>query len=111
MASKQSTVEFISDQLQELGNIRFRKMFGEYALYCNDKVVALICDDQLFLKPTEGGKSVISNLELAPPYPGAKDYYLITEDYWDDRDYLVELIRVTADTLPVPKPKLKKSIP
>jgi len=25
-------------------------MFGEYALYCGDKVVALVCDDQLFVK-------------------------------------------------------------
>ena len=50
MATSRSTTEFILDQLSAVPNVRVRKMFGEYALYCDEKVVALICDDQLFVK-------------------------------------------------------------
>ena len=87
------------------GNIRSRKMFGEYAIYCDDKVVALVCDNQLFLKITEPGRGVVKTQRLGAAYPGAKDSLVIGEEYWDDHDYLSQLARVTADALPAPKKK------
>ena len=67
MASDKSFVEFISKQMGNAGDISFRKMFGEYAIYCGKKVVALICDNQLFVRPTAGGKKYIGNVvEVAP---------------------------------------------
>ena len=80
-------------------------MFGEYALYCAGRVVALICDDMLFVKPTEGGRKFIGTPHEAPPYKGAKPFYLITADLWEDSDWLSKLIRISADELPLPKPK------
>lgn len=108
MATKQSTVDFLADQVSSAGVIRSRKMFGEYALYCDEKVVALICDDKLFVKPTVAGRAFAGTLEEAPPYPGSKPYFLIEEDRWEDSAWLTELIRVTAGELPVPKLKKKK---
>jgi DNA transformation protein len=108
MASKQATVDYIVDQVSNAGFITSRKMFGEYALYCDTKVVALICDDQLFVKPTNAGRNFIENVEEAPAYPGSKMYFLIDGDKWDDRDWMTELIKQTADELPLPKPKKKK---
>jgi len=107
MASDLSFVEFIVDQIENAGEITYRKMFGEYALYSDAKVIALICDNQLFVKPTQAGKSFINNVVEAPPYPGAKPYFLIEEQI-DDRDWLSHLIRLTANELPAPKPKKKK---
>lgn len=107
MASDQGFVDFIVDQLKNAGRVAYRKMFGEYALYCDGKVVALICDDQLFVKPTEGGRSFIGEPVEAPPYPGAKQYFLI-EDRFEDREWICDLIRLTAKELPEPKPKSPK---
>lgn len=109
MATKQSTVDFICDQIANAGFIRTQKMFGEYALYCDEKVVAFVCDDQLFIKPTDEGRNYIGEVHEAPAYPGSKMYFLISEDFWEDREWLTSLIRVTADVLPMPKPKKKKS--
>lgn len=109
MASSQTIVYFITDQIALPGRVRTRKMFGEYALYCDEKVVALICDDQLFVKPTTAGEKYLKQPELAPPYPGAKSYFLISGDWCEDRDWLTELISLTAAELPVPKPKKPKS--
>src|SRR5581483_6334819 len=110
MASKQTTVEYIVEQIAQAGNVRYRKMFGEYAIYCNEKVVALVCDDQLFLKPTTAGKALIKHLEEAPPYPGAKLYFLISPDLWENHEFLTNLIATTAAGLPMPKLKRSNTI-
>ncbi len=107
MASDQDFVDFIVDQLENAGDIRSRKMFGEYAIYCDDKVTALVCDNQLFIKPTEAGRSFIGEVVEAPPYPGAKMSFLIGEEL-ENRDWITELVRITAKELPEPKPKKKK---
>lgn len=108
MATKPSTIEFLAEQVQGAGEIRYVKMFGEYALYCNERVVALVCDDQMFVKPTEVGYTFLDASNEAPPYPGAKNYLLVPDEKWDDRDWLTELIQKTAAVLPLPKPKKKK---
>lgn len=108
MATAQATVDYLTDQMAAAGPVRSRKMFGEYAIYCDDKVVALVCDEQLFVKPTEPGRQLIGTPDEAPPYPGAKPYYRIPADRWDDHDGLSQLIRATADAVPAPKPKRAK---
>jgi TfoX/Sxy family transcriptional regulator of competence genes len=107
VASDLAFVEFVADQLDGACEVSYRKMFGEYALYANGKVVALICDNQLFVKPTEAGRSFIEDLVEAPPYPGAKPAFLI-EDRLEDRAWLTELIVRTEQALPKPMPKRKQ---
>lgn len=107
MASDLKFVEFVTDQMSGAGKISYRKMFGEYAIYKGTKVVALVCDNQLFVKPTAGGRVFIGNVEEAPAYPGAKPSLLVT-DRIEDRDWLSELIRITEKELPAPKPKKHK---
>jgi TfoX/Sxy family transcriptional regulator of competence genes len=108
MASDQNFIDFLVDQMGEAGSISQRKMFGDYALYCDGKVVALVCDNQLFVKPTAGGRAYIGAVVEAPPYPGAKPYFLI-EDAFEDRDWISGLIKITALELPLPKPKRGKA--
>ena len=110
MSSKQSTVDFILEQISGAGDISAKKMFGEYALYCNQKVVALICDDQLFIKPTISGRALLSECVEEPPYPGAKPWFVISGDLWENGDWLTQLIQVTTAELPLPKLKSKRKI-
>ncbi len=107
MSSSQTTVDYILDQISLAGNVSARKMFGEYGVYCDGKIVALICDEQLFVKPTGAGRTYLGEPEMGCPYPGAKPYYLLGGDRWDDRDWLSELIRITAAELPQPVKKKK----
>jgi TfoX/Sxy family transcriptional regulator of competence genes len=86
-------------------------MFGEYALYCGEKVVALVCDNKLFVKITEEGKVFVGDhYEEGCAYPGARPSMSIDEDLIDDHEWLSELIRITEQNLPVPKPKKKRVI-
>jgi TfoX/Sxy family transcriptional regulator of competence genes len=106
MASDQSFVEFIVDQIGSAGSIAYRKMFGEYAIYCDGKVVALICDNQLYVKQTNSGRSFIGDVVEKPAYPGARLSFLI-EDKFEDREWISNLVKVTAKELPVTKQKIK----
>ena len=107
MASDQSFVEFIVDQIENAGQITYKKMFGEYALYCEEKVVALVCDNQLFIKPTEGGRAFIGDVVEAPAYTGAKPSFLIDARV-EDRQWISNLIKITYEELPEQKIKKKK---
>lgn len=84
-------------------------MFGEYGLYLNGRMFALVCDDQLYIKLTPPGRDYAPDLSEGVPYPGAKPCLLVTGDRWDDADWMAELSRVTAAAVPLPKPKMPES--
>jgi DNA transformation protein and related proteins len=108
MTSRQSTADFLVDQLSGAGQVSARKMFGEYCVYLAGKPVALLCDDQLFLKPTEAGRRMLGPVTEAPPYPGARQHFLISADRWEDGEWLCRLVTVTADELAASEPRKRK---
>lgn len=112
MASKQSNVDFVLEQMADAGSVFARKMFGEYALYCREKIVALFCDDQLFVKPTDEGRAFIGKVTVTEraPYPGAKPWLLVQGDRCEDGEWLSELVRITEHALPPAKPKSRKKL-
>ncbi len=107
MASDLSFVEYVMDQLDDDCVATYKQMFGEFGLYSHGKLFGLICDNRLFIKPTEGGRAFIKDVVEAPPYPGAKPSFLI-EDQIDDGEWLSELTRITTRELPIPKKKKQK---
>jgi TfoX/Sxy family transcriptional regulator of competence genes len=107
MASDREFVTFVCEQLRGAGEISSRRMFGEAAVYLDGKVVGLVCDNQLFLKVTEPGRAKIGSPVEAPPFPGASNWFLMTD--LDDPEFLADLARTTAEALPAPKIKTKKT--
>jgi DNA transformation protein len=111
MATDQEFADYVLEQLRDVRGVRHQKMFGEYAVYANERVVALICDNQLFLKPTDAGRALLTQrgtLKEAPPYKGAKPHFLISAEL-DDSTLLARLVQATVAELPKPKPKKPKS--
>jgi TfoX/Sxy family transcriptional regulator of competence genes len=106
MGSDLSFVQHVCDQLANVPGVTYRKMFGEFALYAGGKVVALVCDNRLFVRPTDAGRELLTSPTYGAPYPGAKPH-IVADDYLDDRDLLTALVQTTAAALPLPKPKLK----
>ena len=104
MATDAGYAKYVCDQLQAAGGISARKMFGEYGLYRHGKIVALIADNQLFVKPTAEGAAVLGTPTYGPPYPGAKPFFNVS-DLLDDPEWLVRLIEATDAALPPPKKK------
>ncbi len=109
MSSKQSTIDFILDQLEEAGDVTAKKMFGEYGIYLDGKMFALVCDDTLYFKPTEPASRFLPAPTMAPPYPSAKPCIVIPADKLEDREWLGMFARETAHALPAPAKKRKKA--
>jgi TfoX/Sxy family transcriptional regulator of competence genes len=109
MASDKTQLDFVLDQMNKAGVVRAKSMFGEYGIYCDGKIVALFCDNSLFVKPTEAGRAFIQSVVEGSPYPGAKPYFLIEEKV-EDREWITQLIRITARELPPPKKKTVKTL-
>lgn len=104
MATDPDFVEYIHEQAGFGARLTHKRMFGEYGLYLDGKVVAFACDNSLFLKPTEAGRALLPTVTPGKPYPEAKDYYVLDE-YLDDTELLQRVLQATADVLPLPKPK------
>ena len=79
MATQKETVQFILEKLRDPKRFSARAMFGEYALYADGKVVALICDDRLYVKILPASAELEDLCEKGRPYPGAKPHYLVEE--------------------------------
>ena len=108
MASQQSIADYIVEQLAGTG-VTARKMFGEFGLFHEGKMVALICDDQLYVKPTGAGRAFLGDCPEGQPYPRAKPHFQIPGERWEDSEWLTKLIELTAADLPPPKKKLRKA--
>lgn len=104
MGTERSFVDYVTE-LAGLGSrLTHKKMFGEYALYLDGKVVAFACDNSLFIKPSKAVATLAPDLPQGPPYPGAKDYP-IADELLDDPEALRRLLEETAALMPLPKPK------
>ncbi len=107
MGSSPDTVQYICDQACHGHRLTFRKTFGGFTRYLDGKVIALVCDDQLFLKPTPEGRAYLGPVPEAPPFPGAKMFPLLSAEL-DDPERLAEAFEITARALPEPKLKMAK---
>lgn len=103
MATDKDFVDYVAEQIGLGSRLSYRKMFGEYALYLDAKVVAFVCDNSLFIKPSEAALALAPELPQGPPYPGAKNYP-VADELLDDADALRRLVIETARVLPAPKP-------
>ena len=106
MACNEDFVQFIVDQCSGAGEIAVKKMMGDYCIYCDGVLFGLICDNNLYIKQTDAGETVLDEVVLRPPYPGARDHFYISNV--EDRDYLEEIIRATLPELMSGKSKAKK---
>ena len=87
------------------GDVCAKKMFGEYAVYCDEKLVGLVCDDQLYIKPTLSGRAFIGRCIESAPYQGAKLSFLISTKQIKDAEWLSKLVRISAVELPQARKK------
>lgn len=104
MATDQDFVDYVAEQAGLGARLTRKKMFGEYALYLDEIVVAFACDNSLFVKPSQAVINLAPDLPQRAPFPGAKNYP-VADELLDDADALQRLIIETAAHMPTPKPR------
>lgn len=95
--------EYLQEQLEPIGNIRYRKMMGEYCVYYQDKVIGGIYDNRFLIKNTNASRLLIPNATLEIPYQGAKPMILVEE--LSDKEFLKKLMIAVYEELSSPKKK------
>lgn len=105
MSSTLEFVDFVCHQLDGIGLLNYRKMFGEYCVYVNNKPIVLICDNTVYLKIIPELADLMADAEQGYPYEGASLRYILDID---DQDFAREAISILEKATPVPKPKKKK---
>lgn len=106
MATTKDYIEYVCERLNGAGGLRYRKMFGEYMVYVNDKPVLLVCDNTVFVKIVPELAALMADTERGLPYEGAKEHYILDID---DTDLARQVVAVLETVTPLPKPKKKKA--
>lgn len=106
MATSVDYIEFVCEQIRGVGDIRYKKMFGEYMVYVNDKPVLLVCDNTVFVKKLDAIAGLMQNAPSACPYQGAKEHYILDIE---QRELAQAVLETLEPLTPLPKPRRKKA--
>ena len=105
MATTVEYVEYVCEQLMGIGEIRYKKMFGEYMVYLNNKPVLLVCDNNVFIKKLECIEDLMKDADTGIPYKGAKEHYILDID---NSEFCKKVVIEAEKVIPIPKPRKKK---
>lgn len=105
MATSVEFIEFVCEQIPKIYDVRYKKMFGEYMVYANDKPILLVCDNCVFVKKLPEIEHLLKDAEVGIPYNGAKEHFILDIEMKELAD---EVISVLERVTPLPKPRKKK---
>jgi len=93
-------LEFLKDQLHDLGHITTRRMFSGAGVYCDGVIFALVLRDAVHFRVDDGNRGAYETEGLAPFSYEARDrtvqvgaYWRVPERLFDDPDEMVEWAR------------------
>ena len=107
MATSKEYIEFVCEQLQGINGVTYKKMFGEYMVYLNDRPILTVCDNTVFVKKFPELSEIMSGAPCGFPYEGAKESYIL--DIEND-GLLEKVVPLLGEIVPLPKPKKKKQV-
>ena len=106
MATTPEYMEFVCEQIQGTGQIRYKKMFGEYMAYVNNKPILLVCDNTVYVKKLPELSELMQNASCGVPYNGAKEHYILDIE---DAEHAKQVVALLEPITPLPKPRKKKT--
>ena len=107
MATTVDFIEYVCEQITGSGDIRYKKMFGEYMVYVNDKPILLVCDNTVYVKQLDCIAQKMEAADKGFPYNGSKEHYILDIE---NSEFSKEIISVLEPVTPIPKPKKKKAV-
>jgi len=105
MATTPDYIEYVASQVADCGFVRYKKMFGEYMVYVNEKPILLVCDNSVFVKILPCLDELMAGEDKDYPYDGAKEHYILDID---NTELTRAVVAILAPVTPFPKPRRKK---
>lgn len=104
MATSTDFIEYVCGQIRGFLAVRYKKMFGEYMVYVNDKPIFLVCDNTVYVKKLAALDTVMTDAECGVPYNGAKEHYILDID---DAELTQRVVEILEPITPLPKKRAK----
>lgn len=105
MATSVEFIEFVCGEIRGGYDIRYKKMFGEYMVYVNEKPIFLVCDNCVFIKQLKQIEELMQGAQFGTPYKGAKDHYILD---MENKELVDKIVVILEEITPIPKKKVKK---
>ncbi|HCL80578.1 MAG TPA: transcriptional regulator [Synergistaceae bacterium] len=105
MATSEEFIEYVCESVRGAGSVRYRKMFGEYMVYLDERPVLLVCDNTVYVKKLDCVAGLMERAGTGVPYAGAREHYILDID---DETLCREVLPLLAAATPLPKPKREK---
>lgn len=105
MATTEDFIEYVCKQIEQTGAVRYRKMFGEYMVYVNDKPVLTVCDNTVYVKMLPEVQDLLNTAGIGKPYESAKEHYILDID---NQPLSAQVVARLEAVIPVPKPRKRK---
>ena len=105
MATSKEYIDFVCEQIEGIGDISTKKMFGEYMVYLGGKPVLTVCDNTVFVKKLPELSELMAGADCGFPYEGAKEQYILDIE---NRELVEKLLPLAAELAPLPKQRKKK---
>lgn len=104
MSTTNEYIEYVCQQIEGTGDIRYKKMFGEFMVYVNNKPVIIVCNNSAFVKKLDCIEQMMKSAQTGYPYKGAKEHYILDID---NSDFCKAIISKIEEVTPIPKPRKK----
>lgn len=116
MVASDGFAEFLKEQLEPLGRISMRRMFGKTGVFCDGAMLGMVADDTFYVRVDDQNRALFAEAASAPPLNYAKGGTLIDLAFWrvperliDESDELLEWARAALDAARRVAAKRKKS--
>lgn len=103
MAGANEFIDYLVDNLQPLGDVTARAMFGGHGIFTGGRMFALVADQTLYFKADETSMPIFDRRHLEPfmyPVKGelrAMSYRKAPEESLEDPEVLLEWARLAID--------------
>lgn len=104
MSCSNEFIDFIQDVLSDIGDVRAKKMFGDWMIYVDEKPVVLACDDMAYVKKLPEITDLMEEAECGVPYEGAREHYILE---MEQQSHVRDVVQKLVEVIPTPKKKRK----
>lgn len=106
MATSESFILYVCEQLADCNQVRYKKMFGEYMVYVWDKPIFLVCDNTVYVKMLDCVAPLLKDAAVRTPYSGSKPHFVLDID---DKELCLQVAEILHPVTPLPKPRKNKA--
>ena len=82
MVASDDFAEFLREQLEPLGRVSMRRMFGKTGVFCDGVMFGMVTDNTLYVRVDDHNRAIFKEAESFPPLNYAKKGALIDLSFW-----------------------------